>query len=223
MLNVSDSASYNRSTELLSEYRQSCGGSFKGRFIQIFLALKFYQNELPSMYSGRYVESGILQTLLDDLYAKNSRPINDCVLSLFESNYLARTGVIPPGRNYAANIWRNNFNLQKGIGCYAPSNDLSSISFLNESRTSCRYLQSSDGTLNGASCSLCSTGATYRREDHRKWLQINPNGGGYAVVDMLNTSNFSPYVCTSGNRIPIIPLIISLYHDSNPSFDNRDA
>jgi hypothetical protein len=170
------------------------------------------------MYSGRYVETGILQTLLDDLFAKSSRPIDNCILSLFENNYLARTGVNPPGGNYPSNNWRNNFNLQKGIGCYAPISDVSSNTFLNEGNLNCRYLiPRTTGRLTGASCSLSTSGATYRNEDHRKWLKISVDNTGYSVVDILNIANFSPYVAPSGNRIPVLPLIVALYFDANES------
>lgn len=217
MLNISNQEIYNRSLQVLNDYKSQIGRLHKGRFIQIFLGLKFYQNEIPSMNSGRFIESGVLQTMLDDLYSKNSLPSNQCVLSLFENSYLARTGIVPVGASYPSNVWRNNFNIQKGIGCYAPSNMLSSNEFLNESRSSCRYLiNETPGSLRNATCSICSTGGTYRSEDHRKWLQIKIDGSGYSVVDLLNVSNFQPYIAPESNRIPILPLIIALYYDSNP-------
>jgi hypothetical protein len=182
------------------------------------LGLKFFQNNLPSMYSGSFVTTEVLQTLFDDLYAKTSLPPNHCVLSLFEGSFLARTGLISPGNAGAQNTWRNNFNLQKGIGCYAPPADLSSPTFLNQDRSQCRHLQTTiSGSLNRARCSLCSTGAEYRGESHRKWLRIDSGGNGYAVIDPQNTTNFAPYIAPSGNRIPILPLIVALYHDADPS------
>lgn len=159
----------------------------------------------------------VLQALLDDLYAKASRSPNHCVLSLFEANYLARTGLVGPGNRVAQNTWRNNFNLQKGIGCYAPPSDLSSPTFLDQERVQCRYLQTTvAGSLNGAQCVLCTSGAGYRGESHRKWLRIDPGGSGYAVTDLQNTANFSPYIAPSGSRIPVLPLIVALYHDADP-------
>ena len=215
MLKTGDSKIYVRSLELLRDYKLSTG-SYKGRFVQIFLGLKFYQNEIPSMNSGGFVESGILQSMIDDLYSKETRPLNNCVLSLFENNYLPRTGVVPVGGTYSGNNWRNNFNIQKGIGCYAPASVLSSQGFLDEDRVNCRYLKPKQtGSLEGATCNLCSTGGTYRGENHRKWVQISPDKSGYAVTDILNTPNFSPYLAPDGNRIPVLPLIFALYHDSN--------
>src|SRR5579864_1100843 len=215
MIDVTSRAVYQSALHELQQYRRPLGSMFRGRFVQLFLALKFYQNELPSMFSNQFVGTEVLQTLLDDLYSKSSKPLNQGVLMIFENRYLARTGLKGPGNKTSQNTWRNNFNLQKGVGCYAPPQDLSSQVFLNQSRLLCRYLQPvSAGTLAGASCQLCSTGARYRNEDHRKWLRIDGGGTGYAVVDLMNPGNFLPYVAPGGNRIPILPLIIALYHDA---------
>ena len=217
MIPVTNPVLFQDALGCLKAHKQTVGQGFKGRFIQIFLGLKFFQNSLPSMYAGSFITTEVLQALLDDLYAKSSRSPNQCVLSLFEGNYLARTGLVGPGNAGAQNTWRNNFNLQKGIGCYAPASDLASPTFLNQDRSQCRYLQTPvAGSLNGARCSLCPSGAGYRGESHRKWLRIDPGGSGYAVVDLQNTTNFEPYVAPSGNRIPVLPLIVALYHDADP-------
>jgi len=179
--------------------------------------MKYWQNNLPSMFSNQFVSTEVLQTLLDDLYAKASHPANDCVLMLFENSYLARTGLVGSSNTTTQNTWRNNFNLQKGIGCYAPPQDLASQTFLDQSRAVCRYLQPhNNAALNGATCRLAPNAARYRSEDHRKWLRIDPDGNGYAVLDLLNVSNFAPYVAPENYRIPIVPVITCLYHDASP-------
>ena len=217
MIPVGNPVLFQDALTCLKAHKQAVGQSFKGRFIQIFLGLKFFQNSLPSMYAGSFITTEVLQALLDDLYAKSSHPPNQCVLSLFEGNYLARTGLVGPGNAGAQNTWRNNFNLQKGIGCYAPPSDLASPTFLNQDRSQCRHLQAPvGGSLNGARCSLCPSGAGYRGESHRKWLRIDPGGSGYAVTDLQSTTNFEPYVAPSANRIPILPVIVALYHDADP-------
>lgn len=201
----------------LAEHKRSIGGTFRGRFVQIFLGMKFFQNNIPSMYSGSFIATEVLQALLDDLFAKASRPANSCVLSIFEGNYLARTGLVGPANTTAQNTWRNNLNLQKGIGCYASAAELSSPTFLNQDRNQCRHLQTTTfGSLAGARCSLCTTGAAYRSESHRKWLRIDPGGNGYAATDLQNAANFEPYVAPGGSRIPILPLVVALYHDADP-------
>ena len=208
MIPVTDAAAYAVALDCLRDHKRAAGAAFKGRFIQIFLGLKFFQNSLPSMYSGSFVTTEVLQSLLDDLYAKTSQPANASVLSLFEGNYLARTGLVAPGNRGAQNTWRNNLNLQKGIGCFAPPADLSSQTFLDQDRRECRYLDSpKPGSLAGARCSLCDSGAGYRGESHRKWLRIDTSGAGYAVTDLQNTANFAPYVALDGRRIPVMPLV----------------
>lgn len=217
MIPVSNQELFHDALNCLWLHKKSVGRTFKGRFIQIFLGLKFYQNNIPSMYSGSFIETEVLQSLLDDLYAKSSRIAENSILSLFENKYLARTGLVATGHKFAQNTWRNNFNLQKGIGCYAPASDLSSLTFLNQERNQCRYLQSANaGVLKGAHCAICVSGAAYRSESHRKWMRIDPGGNGYAVTDLQLIENFAPYLAPGGVRLPFLPLVIALYHDADP-------
>ncbi|MFZ5556834.1 MAG: protein NO VEIN domain-containing protein [Pseudomonadota bacterium] len=216
MINVT-SALFASSLKQLAAYKSSLGSDARGRFLQLFLGLKFYQNEVPSMFSGSFVSTEVVQTLLDDLYAKASRPLNACVLMLLEGTFLARTGVIGVGNTTAQNTWRNNLNLQKGIGCYAPPSDLSSKTFLHQSRLQCKYLSPVvAGELAGATCSLAVDSPRYRNEDHRKWLRIETAGGAYAAVDFNDTTNFAPYVAPGGKKVPLVPLIGALYFDATP-------
>ena len=217
MIPVINAQLFSDALDCLAVHKSQIGPGFRGRFIQLFLGLKFFQNSVPSMYSGAFISTELLQSLLDDLFAKVSRPANSCVLAMFEGNFLARTGLIGLGNTTAQNTWRNNLNLQKGVGCYAPVADLSSPTFLDQPRINCRHIQlATPGNLAGAHCSLCTSGATYRNESHRKWLRIDPAGNGYAVTDLLNQANFIPYLAPGGARIPLLPLIVALYHDADP-------
>jgi len=218
LLPTHDPGLFRLSLAQLIDYKTGVGRAQSGRFVQLFLGLKFYQNTIPSMFSGNFVSTEVLQTILDNLYARQSLPATECVLMLFEDSYLARTGLVGPGNSSPQNTWRNNFNLQKGIGCYASPTELSSPTFLAQSRALCPHLVSgTGGGLSHGRCALCPTGATYRREDHPKWLRIDPGGGGYAVADMMNVTNFTGLIAPGGNRIPVMPLIIALYHDALPS------
>lgn len=218
MIPVTDQALFQEALDCLVEHKRNVGRTFKGRFIQIFLGLKYFQSILPSMFSGSYVPSEVLQGLLDDVYSKSSRPPNQSVLSLFEGSFLARTGLRAPGNLTAQNTWRNNLNLQKGIGCYAEPEDLASRTFLDQDRTICRHLRPVGATaLGGAHCALCFTNAQYRGEGHRKWLKIDRGGNGYAIIDLQMISNYISYVAPQNQRIPLIPLIVALYHDADPS------
>jgi hypothetical protein len=206
---------FQASLQELAKYKKSVGNTFKGRLIQLFLGLKFYQNQIPSMHSGRFISAEVIQILLDDLYAKSAKPIDSSVLMIFEGNYLARTGVRAVNNSGGQNTWRNNLNIQKGIGCYAPANILAGSTFLNAPREQCQYLSRPKSNLfSGSSCNLCSSGK-YRNEQHRKWLQIDTNHNGYAAIDSSDIKNFQAYISPKGNRIPILPLIIALYHDAN--------
>lgn len=226
MIAVTEPTTYSTAIHCLKEHRSSIGTGFKGRFIQIFIGLKFFQNNIPSMFSGSFVTAEVLQSLLDDLYAKISRPPNEAVLSLFKAEYLARTGLVAPGNRGPQNTWRNNLRLQKGMICYAPVSDLTSPTFLSQDRNLCRHLvHATPGVLQGARCSLCPSAAEYRSESQPKWLRADSNGAGYAVTDLQQTTNFAPYVAPNNSRLPIFPLIIALYHDANPGLviGNRDS
>lgn len=217
MVPVANRPLFDAAATSLQSYRIHVGRAHRGRFIQLFLGMKFYQNVLPSMFSHQHVGVDVLQSLLDDLYAKASRPLHACVYMLFEGSYHARTGLTAPGHKVPQNTWRNNFHLQKGIGCYAPAQDLASQTFLDEPRRNCKYLlPSQPGSLAGGVCRLQPSGAQYRREDHRKWLHVDPAGNGFSVVDLMNIDNFSPYVAPEGTRIPLLPLMVCLYYDALP-------
>lgn len=216
MIPVQNSVLFADAIACLQQHKREVGREFKGRFIQIFLGMKFFQNSIPSMYSGSFISPETLQSLFDDLFSKISRAPNNCVLSIFEGRFLARTGIVGLGNSTAQNTWRNNLNIQKGIGCYAPSADLSSPTFLDQHRLDCRHLQVAAATkLESSRCSLCPSGV-YRNESHRKWLRIDPAGSGYAATDLQNTANFEPYVAPGGVKIPVFPLIVAIYHDADP-------
>ncbi len=136
---------------------------------------------------------------------------------IFDGSHLARTGIVGPGNRTAQNNWRNNFHLQKGVGCYADASELSSPAFLGEPRRACRHLRPvRAGQLRGATCELALASPRYRAEDHQKWLKIYPDGKTVASVDTMLVSNFESWVAAGGRRLPIVPLIVALYHDADP-------
>jgi hypothetical protein len=225
MINAADPTLYAAALDQLRAFTVRCrtasGQPYRGRFVQIFLGLKFWQQSVPSARSGQYVSSSTLEGMLDDLFAKASRPAPEAVAIIFDGSHLPRTGIRVPGRGYPQNTWRNNFQLQKGIGCYAGANELDSITFLNQARVDCRHLvAATPGTLRGGTCALALAGPRYRNEDHRKWLKIDPGGEGFAAVDLMLTANFAPWVAPAGNRVPILPLIVALYHDADPALSH---
>src|SRR5438309_1849080 len=112
MIEVGNAALYGAALRALQQHAASVG--LRGRFVQIFLALKFFQTTIPTSASGGFVPTALLQGMIDDLFSKGARPANDCVLVMFGASYLARTGLRGPSNKTAQNTWRNNFNLQKG-------------------------------------------------------------------------------------------------------------
>lgn len=216
MITVTNKTAYSKALALLKKHGDSNGNRFKGRFVQIFLGAKFFENEIPSMHSGSFIRISVIESLLDDLYAKMSRKPTEAVLSLFENRHLARTGLLKPGHSDKQNTWRNNFGLQKGMVCFAPVSDLSSATFIEQDRSECKHLKKFGVSgLAGSSCSLCPRSSKYRNESQPKWLRVDSNGAGFATIDMQMISNFAPVVSHNGNRIPILPLVIALYHDSD--------
>ena len=218
MIPTTDAAVYADALAQLAAHDASIP-SHKGRLTQVFLALKFYGAAMPGLSAGKGIPVGLLQSMLDDLYAKVSRPPYDSVLTLFAGTYMPRTGIKPPGKKYPANNWRNNFNLQKGVGCYANAADLSSHAFLSASRRNCPHLApATSGSLEHAQCSL-HPGPEYRGEDLLKWLQIRPAQPAfpqeYAAVDLSNIPTFTPYIAPGGNRIPALALAVAIYHDAD--------
>ena len=226
MIDITNKDLYEASLRQLEQYSKSVGKNFKGRLIQIFLGLKFWRGEIPSIFSDRSVSASVIQQNIDDLYSKASRPSNNCVLMLFESNYLAKTGVVGINNTSPQNTWRNNLHLQKGIVCYAPPEDLANPDFLHQNRSACKYLQPvTQGNLKDATCRLQSKNkkAKYRGDEQPKWLraETTTQGEKYSVVDLANIENFVSYIAPKGRRIPILPLMVALYYDALPGIYDR--
>jgi hypothetical protein len=80
MIDLTNTGLYRDSLAELRRFKTQFGRSYLGRFVQLFLALKFFENGLPSMFSGQFVSTELLQTLIDDLYTKRSQDANEGVL-----------------------------------------------------------------------------------------------------------------------------------------------
>ncbi|MEO3475888.1 DUF3883 domain-containing protein [Roseomonas sp. CAU 1739] len=212
MIRVNDPALYNASLQLLERFT---GRSYYGRLVQIFLACKHYGRLIPRVGATQGIDVGTFQRLVDDMYEKPSRRPHPSVAILFSNNHLRRTGVAGPGMG-AANIWRNNFNIQKGFGCYATPTKLANPAFRNQSRTVCPHLVTAvPGQLAGAHCDIEPRGR-YRREDHYKVFRIDPATREHFVYDPADVAHYQPIVLApGGRRLPIVPLIIGLYFDSD--------
>lgn len=211
MIRIDSPAIYSSALGYLSRFK---GHGYLGRLAQIFIAAKYYGRSFPVVGDSSGVDASSLQRMLDDFYERPSMGISR-ICMLFNDNHLPPTGVIGPGQTTPSNIWRNNFNIQKGFGCYAPDVDLQNPIFRNQSRKLCNYLlTASPRELSGASCSLNATGR-YRSEDHAKVFKIDTTTREIFIYDPSDTAFYSQFLLNSaGRRIPLAPLVVALYHDS---------
>jgi hypothetical protein len=119
--------------------------------------------------------------------------------------YSTLTGEIAPGNKYATNTWRNNFGIQKGIGCPAEPGVINALLDNPMHRLACPHM-----VLDEEGRHTCGIeGAEYRGEDHAIW--IRKSSDGYQVVDLNKPSVYEGYLLPSGRRIPIFPLMAVLY------------
>ena len=224
MIPIDDVALYAESLRIL---KKAVGGNYRGRAAQIFLACKHYSDAIPRIASPIGIESGELQKLLDDLYSKPSRATEDKVAIIFGDAHKVPSGVTAMGLKGPSNIWRNNLNLQKGFICFATPAKFANPKFRNQSRTLCPHIRpqpqpaDSPPTLKDATCALQQAGKggkapTYRKDDNPKIFRKDPNTDEYTVYDPDDVAFYAGIVRpTNGNLIPIIALIIALYHDSD--------
>lgn len=213
MIPINSPAVYTTSLQIL---KQTAGHGFWGRAAQIFLACKHYGNQIPQVGSAIGIESGRLQQLLDDLYSKPSRTSPEKIAIIFDDNHQVPSGMKAGALSGPANIWRNNFDLQKGFICYAPVADMLSPAFVSASRKTCPHLLPlGTTTLAGAWCGIKGKPPKYRREDHPKMLRKDPITGEYTVHNPQDISFYSGIIRPASNaKLPIAPLIVAIYHDS---------
>ena len=122
-----------------------------------------------------------LEGFLDDLFTKTHRPA------------------------------RNNFGVQKGVGCPADPATIRILLHDDQIRLVCpnRRVDSEGRPLCGI------TGTAYRGDEHSIWLRAV--AGGYEVVDFDQPYVFRDYLFPNGERLPIFPLISVLYTMSSPA------
>jgi hypothetical protein len=196
------------------EHLRTFGASpgVRGRFIALYLGLRRMGDEMPRLGSGNHVTTGELEQHLDELYTKTHRPEPYVVLTApfggsYSENapYSTRTGVVAPGHSYPTNTWRNNFGIQKGIGCPAEPAVIADLIQRPLMRLACPHME--EDPEGQHVCGIAE--ASYRGEEHAIWLRrIN---GGVQSVDLTVTNVYQGYLMPDGARIPIFPLIAMLY------------
>jgi hypothetical protein len=214
---------YEASLRLLySHTRSHKGASYPGRLVQIFLAAKYASDRVPVVGSGPGLPTGELQATLDAIYTKRARLTagQPSVVSLFNNEHLYRTGTIAGHLTSASNIWRNNFQLQKAMICYAPEVELQDPNFVMAPRAQCPHLRpdpnAAAGTLFHAQCEF-KLGTHYRGEDRAKFLRRDPASGAISVVAPTNIALWQNAIVPTTGKLPVVPLICALYHDSDIS------
>jgi hypothetical protein len=191
--------------------------SIRGRFVALFLGLRRMGEDMPALGSTSAITTGELEQHLDELFTKTHRPEPFVVLTApfggstsANAPYSTRTGVTAPGHRYATNTWRNNFGIQKGIGCPADADVIADLIQHPAMRLACPHMQ--EDAEGRHVCGIAGT--AYRGEEHAIWLRNL--GGSVQRVDLSLRNLYEGYLRPVGSRIPVFPLIATLYCAAQP-------
>jgi hypothetical protein len=188
---------------------------FRGRFVSLYLGLRRMRkaHALPAdLGSEKATAASEIERYLDDIYTKTHRPEPFVVLTAPlggstspEAPYSARSGTRVPGRRFPVNTWRNNFGIQKGIGCPAEADVIRSMLDHPQRRLSCPHM-----AIDPEGRHVCSIRDTaYRGEEHSIWLRLAD--GGYQVVDLDHRAVYAEYLTPADQRLPVFPAIAMIY------------
>ncbi len=202
--------------------RASAPRGVRGRFISLYFGLRRMRAERPGVIatlgSDKVTSARDIQKYLDRLYAKSHRPEPFVVLtSPFGGSqapgapYSARSGSTVAGRRSPVNTWRNNFGIQKGVGCPASARTINNLLNDPQHRLACPHMVSL-ASAGQYRCGIRNT--AYRGEEHAIWLRRS--GRGYQVVDLDHEIVFQDYLKPNNRTLPVFPLIAMLYCMSEP-------
>ena len=187
--------------------------SIRGRFVLVYLGLRKMRNSLVALGNTTSTPASDIEEYLDQLYTKTTRPEPLTVLtSPFGQStsphapWSTHTGGVAPGNRYPTNTWRNNLNVQKGIGCPANAETIRSLLRHPVPRLNCHWMRVDDEGRQ--QCGI--TGTVYRGDEHSIWLRMTQEG--YQVVDLDQATVYEPYLAPKGQKIPIFALIAVLYY-----------
>lgn len=221
MIPTTHEPTYARSLDVLRTV--GAAPNVRGRFIQLYLGLRHMRNQLPGLGSQTAVPAGAIETHLDQLFTKTSRPEPFVVLTdLFGQStsptapYSTRTGMKAPGHAYATNTWRNNLGIQKGVGCPASATVINALLADPNIRLACPHMAvDSEGRQ---TCGI--EGTVYRGDQHSIWLKRAPDG--YQVVDLDNPATYESYL-RPRVAVPAFALMGALYSfASSGTFPDRE-
>jgi len=185
----------------------------RGRFVAMYLGLRRMGSSLASLGSSETTPAGEIQRFVDHMFTKTHQPPPLVVLTdLFGQStspsapWSTRTGERSPGNQYPTNTWRNNFGIQKGVGCPADPNTIIDILSNPLLRLSCPWMSTDDEERQ--TCGIAGT--NYRGEEHSIWLRLS--GEGYQVVNLNHPAVYQSYLLSGATTpIPVFGLIAALY------------
>lgn len=187
----------------------------RGRFINLYLGLRRMNKVdalLAELGSARATAASEIEHYLDETYRKTHQPEPFVVLTAPlggstapEAPYSARSGARVSGRRAAVNTWRNNFGIQKGIGCPAEADLITKLLDHPQRRLACPHMVTN--TEGKYVCSLRNT--KYRDEEHSIWLRLSSRG--YQVVDLDHSAVYEDYFTPDGEALPVFPIIAMIY------------
>jgi hypothetical protein len=184
----------------------------RGRFVALYLGLRRMHDGMAPLGGPSSTPAGDIERFLDEMFTKTHRLDPLVVLTApfggsHSSNegYSTRSGQIAPGHRSTTNTWRNNFGIQKGIGCPAEAAIVGELLHDPALRLACPHIRK--GPEGQYICSI--EDASYRGEEHSIWLRRS--AGGYQVVDLDLPNVYEPYLMPSDQRIPLFALIAVLY------------
>jgi hypothetical protein len=198
---------------VLDDFARRTGA--RGRFIALYLGLRRMGGDLASLGGGSTTASREIEQFMDRLLTKSHRAEPFVVLTApFGGStsptapYSTRTGEVAPGHQYATNTWRNNFGIQKGVGCPAEPETIQALLGNPALRLACPHMATDPEGQH--LCSLEST--AYRGEEHSIWLRKATDG--WQRVDLNNPAVYGAYLTPGNHGIPIFALIAVLYSDA---------
>jgi hypothetical protein len=199
----------------------------RGRFVAMYLGLKRMGVGIAELGATTATPAAEIQRFLDHMFTKTERPAPLVVLTdLFglstspTAPWSTLTNERAPNNKYPTNTWRNNFGIQKGVGCPAEPDVINELLATPQIRLACPNMTTDDEGR--TACGLLGT--NYRGEEHSIWLRLVEHDG-YQVVDLDNPAVYSGYLLVGArSRIPIFALIAVLYCNApDDVYPNRDV
>jgi hypothetical protein len=211
MIPVTSVAAYEAGLAELRLFGESYGA--RGRLIAIYLGLRLMGDRMAPLGSVEHTSSIDIQRFLDLMWTKThlATPLNVLTAPFgrggANGGYSTVTGALAPGRKSPTNTWRNNFGIQKGVGCVASAGEIAALIAREDPRAACPHFVWDNG---GHVCAISSPLAHYRGEKQSIWL-ARSDDDGFQVVDLDEPSAFEPYLRPQGARIPVYALLATLY------------